>query len=69
MDEGLVIVKPTEVPVPVDGTFPEPVHPVHTYCTPLEPADGEVTDSVMTEPEANQPLAGEGESCAEDTVR
>ena len=69
MDEGLVIVNPTEVPVPVDGTFPEPVHPVQTYCTPLEPADGEVTDSVMIEPEANQPLAGEGESCAEDTVR
>ena len=69
MDEGLVIVKPTEVPVPVDGTFPEPVHPVQTYCTPLEPADGEVTNSVMIEPEANQPLAGVGVSYGEDTVK
>ena len=69
MFESAVIVKVTEVPVPEEGTLPVPVQPVQTYCVPSGPAIGEVTDSVMTVAELNQPLAGVGEPYAESTLR
>jgi hypothetical protein len=60
--EGALMVKVTDAPLPDEGTLPEPDQPVHAYWTPEPPETGEVTDSVTTEPEANQPLAGEGVS-------
>jgi hypothetical protein len=69
MVEGALIVKTTDEAVPEDGTLPVPDQPVHTYWVPVGPAVGEVTDSFMLVPELNQPLAGEGESSGEDTVK
>ncbi len=64
MLDAVVMVKTTKSPEPENGTFPVPVQPVQTYCVPAPPKTGEVTDSVMLEPESNQPLFGVGE-CTE----
>jgi hypothetical protein len=69
MLDGAFIVKVVLVPEPDDGTLPEPVHPVHTYCIPLPPETGDVTDAVILVPASNHPLDGEGLSYAELTVR
>jgi hypothetical protein len=69
MLEGAVIVKTTDEAVPEGGTLPVPDQPVHTYWVPVGPAVGEVTDSFMLVPELNQPLDGEGEPYAEETVK
>jgi hypothetical protein len=64
-----VIVKVTDVPVPEAGTVPVPIQPVQMYWVPVGPGVGEVTDSVISVPESNQPLDGFGESCADVTVK
>jgi hypothetical protein len=69
MLDGAAAVKVMDEAVPDAGTLPVPVQPVQTYWMPEPPEPGEVTDSVMLEPESNQPLTGEGESCGEETVR
>jgi len=69
MVEGAPIVKVTDEPLPETGTLPVPVQPVHAYWAPAPPDAGDVTDSVMLDPESNQPLNGVGESCAEVTVK
>ena len=63
------MVNVADVVLPDAGTLPVPVQPVHTYCIPEPPDTGDVTDSVMLEPESNQPLVGVGESYGDDTVR
>jgi hypothetical protein len=68
IDEPRVIVKLVEEPDPVGGTEPVPVQPVQVQ-TILPTVTGEVTNSVMPEPESNQPLTGVGESYWEVTVR
>jgi hypothetical protein len=45
------MVKVVVVPVPVAGTDPVPVHPVHTYRVPVGPATGEVTEAVTDVPQ------------------
>ena len=62
MLEGRDIVKVTVVPDPELETLPVPVQPVTTYWVPEEPGVGDITDSVMLEPESNQSLIGVGES-------
>jgi hypothetical protein len=69
MLDGVAIVKVTDEAVPDAGTLPVPVQPVQTYWVLEPPETGEVTYSVTLEPESNQPLTGEGESCGEETVR
>jgi hypothetical protein len=64
-----LIVKVTVFEVPVAGTLPVPVHPVVTYRTPAPPETGELTDSVIEEVALNHPLAGEGVSWADVTVK
>ena len=54
--------KDTELVLPEDGTLPVPVHPVQTYCTPVPPETGDVTDSVTFVPDVTHPLVGVGES-------
>jgi hypothetical protein len=63
------MVKGTDEEMPDAGTLPVPVQPVQTYWVPEGPGVGDVTDSVMLEPESNQPLAGVGESYGEVTVK
>ena len=60
MLDGWFIVKVTVMPVPVGGTFPVPIQPVHIYCVSVSLGHGEVTDAV-TEPASNHPLVGLGE--------
>jgi len=55
-------VKVTVVPVPDEGTLPEPVQPVQTYLIPVPPEYGDVTEAVMDVPASNHPLVGLGES-------
>ena len=62
MLEGAFIVKATEVLEPDDGTLPVPIHPVHTYLVPAEPAQGDVTEAVMLVPASNHSEVGVGES-------
>jgi hypothetical protein len=50
-----------DVVLPVAGTLPTPVHPVHTYWIPEDPATGEVTEAETAAPESYQRLAGDGE--------
>jgi hypothetical protein len=69
MLEGALMVKATDDAMPEDETLPVPDQPVQTYWVPVGPAVGDVTDSVMAEPESNQPLDGEGESYGEETVK
>jgi hypothetical protein len=69
MLEGSVIVKFTDVSEPEVGTLPVPLHPVATYCIPVPPETGEVTDSVIEVPESNQPDGGDGVSYKDETVR
>jgi hypothetical protein len=69
MLEGPPIVKVTDDAEPEAGTLPVPLHPVQTYRIPEPPEAGEATESVMLEPESNQPLEGEGESYGEVTVK
>jgi hypothetical protein len=68
MLEAAIMEKVTDEEVPDVGTLPLPDQPVQTYSAPEPPETGEVTDAVMLEPESNQPLTGEGESYAEETV-
>jgi hypothetical protein len=69
MLEGAVMVKDAEEPPPEAVTLPVPDQPVQTYCVPLEPGVGEVTDSVMLVPELNQLLDGVGEPFGDVTVK
>jgi hypothetical protein len=59
----------TLVEEPDEGTLPLPLHPVHTYCIPVPPETGDVTEDVMTVPASYHPLDGVGLSYAELTVR
>ena len=65
MTVACVIVKDTLELPPELGTLPVPVQPVQTYCVPVPPATGEVTDAEMLAPLSNHPLAGVGVSYAE----
>jgi len=69
MLEGRFIVNVVVIPVPEAGTLPDAVQPVQTYCVPVGPGEGEVTDALIDVPESNHPLVGLGESQAEETVR
>jgi hypothetical protein len=62
MVEGALIVKVTDEPLPETGTLPVPLQPVQTYWVPEPPDTGDVTESVILDPESNQPLNGVGES-------
>ena len=67
-EDGCVIVnEPVDVPEPLPGAEPVPVHPVQTYRIPVPPPTGEVTLDDTDAPELYQP-APVGESCAEVTV-
>ena len=55
MDDGEVMVKVTEVLVPVAGTEPVPVHPVHLYLVPAPSSSaGLVTVAETETPESYQ---------------
>ncbi len=69
MLDEVLIVKVTVLPVPDAGTLPVPLQPVTTYCTPVLPETGELTDSMIEEPALSHPVAGVGLSRAEVTVR
>ena len=69
MLEAALIVKVTEVPVPLAGTLPMPDQPVQTYCVPAGPLAGEETNAVIEVPASNQSLVGFGESYTGFTVR
>jgi hypothetical protein len=58
MLDGAPIVNATDRPLPEPGTLPDPVQPVQTHWVPGPPETGEATESVMLEPESNQPLEG-----------
>jgi hypothetical protein len=60
MLDGAFIVNVTLVEDPEDGTLPVPLHPVHTYCIPVPPDVGEVTEAVILVPASNQPEVGVG---------
>ena len=64
MLEAAVIVKVTTDVLPDDGTLPVPVQPTQLY-----PEVGDETKSVMLVALSNHPLVGEGESCAEVTIK
>jgi hypothetical protein len=69
MLEAAFIVKVTVLDAPAAGMLPVPVHPVVTYWTPVAPAIGEVTASVIDDPASIHPLTGVGVSWADVTVR
>jgi hypothetical protein len=60
MLDGAFIVNVTLVEDPEDGTLPEPLHPVQTYCVPEPPETGDDTDAVILVPASNQPEPGVG---------
>jgi hypothetical protein len=69
MLDGAIIVNVTDEALPETGTLPVPVQPLQTHWIPELPGTGDVTDSVMLDPESNQPLNGVGESYGEVTVK
>ena len=62
--EGVVIANVTTDELPEAGTLPVPVHPEQTNTV-----SGDDTNPVILVPSSNQPLVGEGESCAEVIVK
>ena len=52
IEDVLLKVKDTLVPLPEAGTSPVPVQPVQTYLSPVGPDTGDVTEAVTGVPDA-----------------
>ena len=51
MVDAAVMVKLVLAVDPEEGTDPDPVHPVQTYCTPVPPATGVFTEQFTVLPD------------------
>jgi len=69
MVEGSFSVKLIDVAVPEASTEPVPVHPSHKYRVPVGPDNGDATEALMSVPDSNHPLVGEGEPYVDVTAR
>jgi hypothetical protein len=61
MVEALSMLKSKFAAVPVAGTLPVPVHPVHARWAKKDSNMGEFTEADMAVPASNQSLLGVGE--------